>query len=67
MRDQGLMEAYEKINKKKRDKAEEDARLAKELKEIRLQRQYNNANAAMVEEKAWKELEAGAERQIRDN
>ena len=25
-----------------------------------------NANAAMVEEKAWKELEAGAERQIRD-
>lgn len=66
MRDQGLMEAYEKINKKKRDKAEEDARLAKELKEIRLQRQYNNANAAMVEEKAWKELEAGAERQVRD-
>ena len=62
MRDQGLVEAYERINKKKRDKAEEDARLAKELKEIRLQRQYNNANAAMVEEKAWKELEAGAER-----
>ena len=26
-----------------------------------------NANAAMVEEKAWKELEAGAERQIRNN
>lgn len=25
-----------------------------------------NANRAMVEEKAWKELEAGAERQIRD-
>ena len=25
-----------------------------------------NANAAMVEEKAWKELEAGKERQIRD-
>ena len=66
MRDQGLIEAYEKINKKKKDKAEEDARLAQELKEIRLQRQYMNANAAMVEEKAWKELEAGAERQIRD-
>lgn len=66
IRDQGLIEAYEKINKKKRDKAEEDARLAQELKEIRLQRQYMNANAAMVEEKAWKELEAGAERQIRD-
>lgn len=26
-----------------------------------------NANAAMVEEKAFKELEAGAERQIRNN
>lgn len=26
-----------------------------------------NANAAMVEEKAWKELEAGAERAIRNN
>jgi hypothetical protein len=26
-----------------------------------------NANAAMVEEKAWKELEKGAERQIRNN
>lgn len=26
-----------------------------------------NANAAMVEEKAWKELEAGAERQIKNN
>ena len=25
-----------------------------------------NANAAMVEEKAWKELEAGAERQVRN-
>jgi len=62
IREQGLIDAYEKINKKKRDKAEEDARLAQELKEIRLQRQYQNANAAMVEEKAWKELEAGAER-----
>ena len=49
------------------DKKAEDERLAKELKEIRLNRQYMNANAAMVEEKAWKELEAGAERQVRNN
>jgi hypothetical protein len=62
MREKGLIEAYEKINKKKKDKKAEDERLAKELKEIRLQRQYMNANAAMVEEKAWKELEKGAER-----
>ena len=46
-------------------KAEED-RLEKELKEIKLQRQYLNANRAMVEEKARKELEAGAEREIRN-
>ena len=36
IREKGLMEAYEKINKKKADKKAEDDRLAKELKEIRL-------------------------------
>ena len=36
MREQGLIEAYDKINKKKKDKKEEDDRLEKELKEIRL-------------------------------
>lgn len=65
-REKGLQEVYEKINKKKKEKKVEEDRLAKELKEIKLQRQYLNANRAMVEEKAWKELEAGAERQIRD-
>ena len=67
VREKGLLEAYEKINKKKQDKRDEDERLAKELKEIKLQRQYLNANAAMVEYKAWKELENGKERQIRNN
>ena len=61
------MEAHGKINHKKKEKAAEEARLAQELKEIRLQRQYLNANAAMVEEKAYKELERGKERQIRNN
>lgn len=58
---------YDKVNKKKSDKQREEERLAKELKEIKLQRQYLNANAAMVEEKAWKELEAGKQRQVRNN
>ena len=66
-REKGLLEAYEKINKKKQDKRQEDERLAKELKEIKLQRQYLNANAAMVEEQAWKQLEYGKERGIRNN
>ena len=66
-REKGLLEVYDKVNQKKKDKRDEDERLAKELKEIKLQRQYLNANAAMVEEKAWKELEAGKERQVRNN
>ena len=61
-----MKEAYEKISTKKRLKAEEDARLAKELKEIKLQRQYMNAYAAMVEYKQWEGLEAGKERMIRN-
>jgi hypothetical protein len=32
------MEVYEKINQKKKDKKQEEDRLAKELKEIKLQR-----------------------------
>ena len=60
------MDAYQKINKKKMDKKAEDERLAKELKEIRLNRQYMNANAAMVEYKQWEGLEKGKERMIRD-
>jgi hypothetical protein len=51
------------VDKKREKKAEED-RLAKEYKEIKLKRQYFNANAAIVEEKAWKSLEDGAEREI---
>jgi hypothetical protein len=62
IKERNLVEAHSKINKKKLDKKEEDERLAKELKEIRLNRQYMNANAAMVEENRWKELEVGAER-----
>lgn len=66
-REKGLVEVYDKISTKKRIKRDEEERLAKELKEIKLQRQYLNANAAMVEYKAWEELEAGKERAIRDN
>lgn len=63
-REKGLKDAYSVISNKKRAKAEEDARLAKELKEIKLQRQYLNANAAMVEFKQWEGLEKGKERVI---
>lgn len=52
-REKGLLEAFGNINQKKKEKRDEEERLAKELKEIKLQRQYLNANAAMVEMKAW--------------
>lgn len=35
-KEKGLVEVYEKINKKKKDKQAEEERLAKELKEIKL-------------------------------
>lgn len=44
----------------------EEERLAAELRKIKLQREYLNADKSMMEKKAWKELEAGAERQARD-
>lgn len=65
-REKGLKEVFDKISTKKEKKALEDARLAKELKEIKLNRQYMNANAAMVEYKQWEGLEAGKERMIRE-
>ena len=65
-REKGLKEVYDKISTKKQQKELEDARLAKELKEIKLNRQYMNANAAMVEYKQWEGLEAGKERMIRE-
>ena len=37
-REKGLLEVHGKIKTKKNEKAEEEARLAQELKEIRLQR-----------------------------
>ena len=43
----------------------EEQKLAKELKEIRLQRQYKNASKAMMTEKIAMDHEKGAEREAR--
>ncbi len=48
------MEVHEKIGDKKSKKRKEEERLAREFREVKLKRQYMNANAAIVEEKAWK-------------
>ena len=65
-RERGLLEAYDRISEKKRLKKEEEDRLAAELRKIKLQREYLNADKSMMEKKAWRELELGAERQARD-
>lgn len=54
IREKSLLEVHSKISDKKHAKKMEEERLAKELKEIQLKRQYMNANAAIVEENAWK-------------
>ena len=66
VREKGLLNAYEKINAKKQARMTEQKKLEKELKEIKLKRQYLNANRALVEEKAWKEHEIGAEREAKE-
>lgn len=64
LREKGLVEVYEKISTKKAQKKEEEERIAREAKEIKMKRQYLNANQAIVEEMAWKSLQNGAERDI---
>lgn len=66
IREKSLLEIYGKIVDKKETKRQENERLAKELKEIKQKRQYMNANEAKVEEKKWKALADGAEREIKD-
>lgn len=67
LRERGLLSAYDKLSAKKRNKQLEQNRLEKELEEIKLKRQYLNANRALVEEKAYREQELGMEREARDN
>jgi hypothetical protein len=65
LREKSLLEVHAKITKKKDDKKTELERIAQELREIKLKRQYLNADKAVLEAKAWKSLEDGAEREIK--
>lgn len=65
LREKSLLEVHGKIAKKKEDKQVELERIAKELREIKLKRQYLNADKAVLEAKAWGSLEEGAEREIK--
>jgi hypothetical protein len=48
IREKSLMEVYSKIVDKKEKKQTEEERLAKELREIKLKRQYMNANEVYI-------------------
>lgn len=60
-----VIEITKKIEDKKARMKEEDEELQKLAKEIRLKKQYMNANQDKVEEQAWKNLESGQEREIK--
>lgn len=66
IREQCIIEASEKIKKKKNMKREEEARLRRELKEISIKRQFLQANAEMVESKAHGEQQKGLEREAKE-
>ena len=65
IREKSLLEVYTKVVEKKDRTFAEKQRLAQELREIKQKRQYLNANEAKVEEKKWKALADGAEREIK--
>jgi len=67
--ERATVEAASKISSKKKARADEEARLKKELKEISIKRQFLSANAEMVEKKAHEEQQAGLEREanVRQN
>lgn len=66
IREKSLLEVYGKIVEKKDRTFAEKQRLARELRDIKQKRQYLNANEAKVEEKKWKALADGAEREIKE-
>merc|ERR1711966_530458 len=57
--------AQEKIALKKKQRLDEEKRLQRELKEISTKRQFLQANAEMVEMKAYEEQQKGLEREAR--
>merc|ERR1711934_424737 len=60
------VEVAEKIAKKKKMMRDEEIRLAKELKEISVKRQFLAANAEMVEFKQKQEQQKGLQREARE-
>jgi len=65
VREACVLKAQEKIACKKKQRLDEEKRLQRELKEISTKRQFLQANAEMVEMKAYEEQQKGLEREAR--
>merc|ERR1719161_2990500 len=65
VREKSVLAAREKIAAKKRERRQEEVRLRREEKEISVKRQFLNANAEMVEIKAYEEQQKGLEREAK--
>merc|ERR1719335_2057412 len=65
VREKSVLAAQEKIAAKKRERREEEIRLRREEKEISVKRQFLQANAEMVEIKAYEEQQKGLEREAK--
>lgn len=62
---QQTLEVHSKIMAKKQRMKEEDEEVMRLAREIKLKKQYLNADQEKVEEQAWKNIEDGAEREIK--
>merc|ERR1712072_1325807 len=65
VREKSVLAAREKIAAKKRERRQEEVRLRREEKEISVERQFLQANAEMVEIKAYEEQQKGLEREAK--
>merc|ERR1719313_2882097 len=65
IREKSVLAAQEKIAAKKRERRQEELRLRREEKEISVKRQFLQANAEMVEIKAYEEQQKGLEREAK--
>jgi hypothetical protein len=66
IREKSLFEVKSKIEEKKMKIKKEEEVFEKKIREIKLQRQYLQQGRAVVEEKAFKQIEDGLERKIND-
>jgi hypothetical protein len=74
IREKAVLELKEKISTKKKNKRIEEEEFERVVREIKLQRQYLQQGRvrlyiiqAVVEEKAYKQIEDGIERKMNDN